>query len=125
MTIIRPVTTEDRPMLESWIAAEPTHPDNTFEFYQSPKSKTVVYEDAEGPVFVARFSSALRVDMDFNPDASPERIRTMFAGELPSVARQAKDQGFSEVVFESFSKKLIAFLRAFGFRSCPDYRKTL
>lgn len=123
MNLIRPVTNDDREMLETWIASEPTHENNDFEFYQAPKTKTVVYEDSEGPVFVARFSSALRIDMDFNPEASKERIRAMIASEFPGVARNAKEQGFSEIVFDSVSKTLIAFLRAFGFKSCPDYRK--
>src|SRR5579864_5395949 len=117
MTIIRPVTTEDRPMLESWIAAEPDHANNTFEFYEQPKTKSVVYEDELGPVFVARFSSALRIDMEFSNSASKERIRKVLKEGFPEVAKQARDQGFSEIVFSSISKTLIAFCRAFGFRS--------
>lgn len=123
--IIRPLTPEDLPLIESWIAAEPEHQNNTFEFYGQPNCKSVVYEDSQGPVFAIRYSSALRVDMEFPPDIDKERIRKMFQEGFPDVARSAKEQKFSEIVFNSVSKKLIGFLRAFGFEDCPDYRKTL
>lgn len=123
--LIRPLIEQDRPLIEGWIAAEPDHKNNTFEWYQAPGSKTVIYEDSEGPVFTVRYSSALRTDMEFNPEASKERVRAMFKEVVPEAAKQAKAQGFSEIVFQSVSKRLIVFLRAFGFKTCPDYRKIL
>ena len=125
MTIIRLLLSEDRPLIEEWIAAEPDHQSNTFEFYEQPKTKAVIYEDEEGPVFAVRYSSALRIDIEFSNTANKERIRTMLKDGFPDVAKQAKEQGFSEIVFSSLSKTLIAFCRAFGFTSNPDYRKVL
>jgi len=130
--LIRPISPEDKPLIEQWIAGEPDHKDNTFEFYLpeikgeiKPKIKSVIYEDSEGPIFAVRYSSALRIDIEFSNTANKERIRTVLKEGFPDVARQAKEQGFSEIVFNSISKTLIAFLRAFGFGTSPDYRKIL
>jgi hypothetical protein len=112
-------------MLEEWIAGEPSNKENTFEFYRAPKTKTMIYEDENGPVFAVRYSSALRTDMEFNPQADPERIRAMFREVVPDAAKAAQEQGFCEIVYESSSPKLIAFLRRLGFKTCPDYRKVL
>ena len=125
MTLIRPIAEADRPLIESWIRAEPDHANNTFEFYGQPGAKTVIYEDEEGPVVAVRYSSALRIDMEFANIANRERIRAVMTGEIPGVFQQAKQQGFSEIVFTSVSQKLIGFLREFGFDSCPDYRKAI
>lgn len=123
--LIRPLTPEDQPLIEQWIAGEPQHADNTWDFYTAPNSRTVIYEDEQGPVFAVRYSSALRVDMEFPPNIDPERVRATFKEGFADVAGQAREQKFSEIVFDSVSQKLIGFLRAFGFKTCPDYRKVL
>lgn len=123
--LIRPLTTEDKPLIEQWIAGEPQHADNTFEFYSDPKARTVIYEQEAGPVFAVRYSSALRVDIEFNPEASREDIRATFQEGFPDVVRQAREQGFSELIFESESPKLIAFCETLGYEKSPSYRKVL
>ena len=125
MTLIRPIAPEDKPLIESWIAAEPDHSNNTFEFYGQPSTKSVIHEDEEGPVFAVRYSSALRIDMEFNPNAGKDRIRAVLKRDFPEVARQAKNQGFSQLIFSSVSKTLIAFCRVFGFRTSPDFVRNL
>jgi hypothetical protein len=122
---IRNLTPEDRPQIESWIAAEPEHSNNTFEWYSESGAKTVVYEDADGQVLVAKFTPCLRVDIDFNPDAGPSRIGKAIADGLKQTAEQARNQGFKEFVFESLSPKLSAFCERLGYKKCPDYRKAL
>jgi hypothetical protein len=122
--IIRPVEDSDREMIAGWIAREPSHEESTPEFYLAPNTKSVVYEDDLGPVFVVRYSSALRVDIDF-ADVEKERIRQALKQEFPAVAEQAKSQGFGEIIFNSVSKPLIAFCRFMGFRAVPDYRRTI
>lgn len=122
---IRPIEESDRPLLTEWIAQEPDHKTNSFEFYQEPGSKTVIYEDDFGPVLAVRYSSALRIDIDFSPTADKDRIREILKHGFPDVAVQAKQQGFKEIVFSSVSKPLIAFCRLLGFSASPDYRKVL
>lgn len=115
---------KDKPWLAEWIAAEPDHRDNSAEFYFQPKTKSIVYEDEQGPVFVVRYSTAVRVDTEFNPTAEKERIRAMLTSVVPEVAKTAKAQGFSELVFTSVSKRLIAFCRLLGFKAVSDFRRT-
>jgi len=122
--INRNLTEEDKTLLADWIAKEPDHK-HTPEFYFEPGSKTIMYQDEQGPVFAVKYSSALRVDVEFNPEAEKDRIREALKIVVPDVAAQAKDQKFKEIVFTSVSKPLIAFCRLLGFSAIPDYRKVI
>jgi len=117
----RLVTEGDRATLESWIQAEPSHPHNTSDYYINPPKgiATCVYEDSEA-VIVARYTPILRIDFDFNPDASPERVKALMQAEFPNVVKQAKAQGFSELLFESTNAPLIGFCKKLGYVAGPD-----
>lgn len=115
---------KDKPWLAGWIAAEPIHQENSPEFYFQPKTKSIVYEDEQGPVFVVRYATAVRVDTEFNPMADKGRIRAMLKKVVPEVAATAQAQGFLELVFTSASKPLIAFCRLLGFKAVSDFRRT-
>ena len=121
---IRPVTDDDREMIAGWIANEPAHKASRPDYYFEPGTKSVIYEDTEGPIFVVRYSSALRVDIDF-ANVEKERIRQALKNEFPAVAEQARSQGFKHIVFDSVSKTLVAFCRLMGFRAMPDYQRSL
>jgi len=123
--MIREISPEDKPMIEAWIAAESSHPDNTFDWYNESGAKSVVYEDALGGVLVAKFTPCLRVDIDFNPDASSSRIGQALTRGLRETAEAARKQGFREFVFESLSDKLSAFCERLGYRKSPDWRKEI
>jgi hypothetical protein len=123
--IIRTLTENDEDMLSEWIAAEPDHAGNTVAFYSTPGTKSVLYSDEEGPVCVVRYSSSLRLDMEFNPTVSKDRIKEAMKSQLPEIAEQAKSQGFSELVFDSIAQPLIKFCEKLGFSTCPDYRRLL
>ena len=120
--MIRLVTEGDRAMLESWIQAEPSHPNNTPDFYIAPPKNvaTCFYSDAEGPVIVARYTPILRVDFDFNPEASPERVKALMQAEFPAVVQSAKAQGFFQLIFESVAAPLINFCRRLGYSASPN-----
>lgn len=123
--IIRNLNESDKETLAKWIAAEPDHTLNTPDWYFENGSKSVMYEDENGPVFAVKYSPALRVDIEFSNDAGRDRIREMLKSGFPDVARQAAQQGFKELVFSSRSKTLIAFCRALGFSASPDFRRVL
>jgi hypothetical protein len=122
--ILRTLDENDKALLAEWIAAEPDHSNSTPDFYYTPGTKTILYSDEQGPVCVVRYSSSLRLDIDFSPTAGKDRIKKMLSANLPEVVNQAKAQGFSELVFDSTSKALIRFCEKLGFTVCPDYRKT-
>ena len=123
--ILRTLNENDKALLAEWIAAEPDHSNSTPDFYYTPGTKTILYSDEQGPVCVVRYSSSLRLDMDFAPGIDKSRIKEAMKSQLPEIAEQAKSQGFSEIVFDSVAKPLIKFCQYLGFSACPDYRKAL
>jgi hypothetical protein len=123
--MIRNLSELDRPQIESWIAAEPSHASNTFDWYNEAGTKSVVFEDESGAVLVAKFTPCLRIDIDFNPTADRVRVGGALAQGLAEIVPIARKQGFREFVFESLSEKLSAFCGHLGFRKSPDYTKSL
>ena len=121
----RELTLGDKPLLQTWIDAEPDHAESSPEFYFQPNTTSILYSDDVGPVLAIRYSTAIRCDVEFNNAAGKERIRNILKEGFPEVAGQAKEQKFSEIVYNSTSKTLNAFTRLLGFRSTPDYRKVL
>lgn len=123
--MIRLLNENDRPLVEEWVAGEPTHGNNTFAWYSEPGARTVVVEDEAGPVIVAKFTPILQMDTDFLPAAEPKRVAKAILEGLLEMEKQAKDQGFKQISFESESPKLIEFCRKLGYRASPGFRKVL
>jgi hypothetical protein len=123
--MIRSLLPEDKPMVESWIAGEPTHASNTFDWYSEAGTKSVVFEDEAGSVLVAKFTPCLKIDIDFDPAAEPRRVARALTEGLADMGEQAKAQGFKQVSFDSVSDKLIAFCERLGFVKSPELRKVL
>ena len=123
--MIRNLLPEDRPQIESWIASEPLHQSNTWDWYNETGTKSVVFEDDAGNVLVAKFTPCLKIDVDFSPEADSKRVaRALFEG-LADMGSQAKQQGFKAVHFDSTVGKLRAFCEKLGFVPSPELRKTL
>jgi hypothetical protein len=123
--MIRNLVPEDRPMVDAWVAGEPLHPNNTFEFYTEAGTKSVVFEDEAGAVLVAKFTPCLKIDIDFLPEAEPRRIARALAEGLQDMGEQAKQQGFKQVSFDSTVEELRAFCERLGFVPSPELRKVL
>ena len=123
--MIRPINDNDRPQIEAWIAAEPTHVNNTFDWYSEAGVKSVIFEDAEGAVLVAKFTPCLKIDIDFLPEAEPRRAARALSEGLSEMEKQAKQQGFKQFSFDSVSGKLRAFCERLGFIPSPELRKVL
>ena len=121
--IIRPVTENDRDLIAGWIANEPAHKASSPDYYFEPNTKSVIYEDDDGGILVAKFTPVIRLDLDFNPNAGKMRIAKTMLREVPDLAKQAESQGFHEFVFDSKSPDLIKFCQKLGFEAVTDYRK--
>jgi hypothetical protein len=122
--LVRNLVPEDKSFVEKVIAGEPTHTANTWDWYNQPGTKSVVVADEEGAVLVAKFTPVLRMDTDFSA-SSPERIKAAIVDGLADMEKQARAQGFHEIVFESESPKLIAFCKTLGYEKSPSYRKVI
>lgn len=120
---IRPLTEADRPIVEAWIAGEPTHQNNTFEFYTETGCRSVIVEDDDGVVLVTKFTPCLRMDTEFS--SNTKRVARAITYGLDEMEKQALSQGFKEIVYESDSPALIAFCERRGYRKSSDHRKVI
>ena len=122
MVKFRAVSESDRPEIEAWIAADDSHrgqmtadkflvPGKTYALYAVGDDQgTVMYvkQEAEG--------SKTRMHIQFCPDRR-RAMNTMREG-FPIVASDAKERGFTGVVFYSHSPALVKFvMKEFGFRA--------
>lgn len=126
MVHFRSLTKEDRPLLESAIAADPHHsgwlkPD----FFFHPESMTVVASDERGPVLFLRMKPKLPASaLLFIQFVQRERIRTarVLNNGFPTVREILRKAGFNQIVFDSISAPMVAMaIKRFGFRPIIDH----
>jgi hypothetical protein len=121
----RAVNETDRECIALWIQDEESHT-HSADFYvrntdNNENFTASLFSDNDGPLFVARLEPVLRLHMDFNLRAPKERLRASLLTEIPNIEREAREQGYGSIIFESVSRPLIAFAkRRFGFRSSPN-----
>ena len=111
----------DRPRVAADIAADPDHAGkSTVEFWLPQNhAECFTLEDADGPVMSIRAESVLRLHVQF-PPKSKMRIARALLEFLPKIERDAKSKGFMQVIWESTSSPLIAFVGRFGYRRSPN-----
>lgn len=128
--IIEHVTETDREILQNWISRDRFHrktfsPDMFIlpapEDGKPARATSCMFADRRGPVMFVRFTSVMRVQVQFDPG---ERLRT--AGiMLPAfewVVAHAEQSMFSQVVARLDDKELRAFCRQrLGFKSRNEY----
>jgi hypothetical protein len=132
---MRHITESDRETLKAWIEADPDHRGRVIpDFFIPPDPEknpeaaarwaeqvtSCLFEDHAGPVLFARFTCAMRVDIQFNP---AERVRTaiMLPQGFSWLLSQARQAHFSQVIFDSQDARLITFCdKKFGFKSSPN-----
>lgn len=106
------INKEDRPLLEESIARDDYHKDTTTaDFFYSPAAICSVQEDDQGPVFFLRATKALRLDIQFVDNLDKERNANAMLERLESIVEQARQAGFTELIFCSDSPGLMAFCR--------------
>jgi hypothetical protein len=124
----RLVTENDTSLLESWITSEDSHSHGPEYYTRAPQGVvSAIYSDEEGPLCVVRFEPCLRLQMDFDKTANPERIQKILQSELPGIETEARNRNFQQLLFESVARPLIAFCRRrLGFKPSPnEYIKVL
>ena|ERR1700727_671444 len=123
---IRNIDETDKTVLAEMIAKDDHHRDTTTsDFFFEERTKCLVYEHGEHRLF-ARFSNALRLDLQFDNDDTLFNAKTILA-HFSGLMKWAKDKGFSEIIFCSSSPELIAFMqKRFGFEALTnEYRIVL
>lgn len=124
----RSLSKEDIPFLDFTLEGDTEHPGLKSSFFQQEGTLTNVYEEeGYGPVCYVRGCAVLRLDIHYcnNQDAR-RNMKTMLEG-FPLLAQKARDNGFSEVVFQSDSPLLRSFcIKRLGFvESAGEMRKVL
>ena len=114
--IVRPLTEEDRQILESSIEKDEYHKDKmTSDFFYDKRAISTVYQIDEKPVMYVKGSTALRLDIQFC-DNSDRRNNAEALKKLSEIIDTAKNNGFSELIFNTDSPLLKAFCcKHFGF----------
>jgi hypothetical protein len=111
----------DFTLLAESLTRDPFHTTTTPEFFSQPGTICKVYQDEAGPILFVRGSKSLRLDIQFVSNDDIERNRkAMLDGFLP-FAEKAKQNGFTEIVFntdnpllERFCIKRLGFQKVFG-----------
>lgn len=124
---LRQTTEEDRELCQKWIDADPDHKGMSADFFLSGDAgvECMVLVDKWGePRFFFRQQRALRVHMQFPPDATRderEKTREALTHGCGWLKHMASRHAYREIIFESTVLPLINFCKKrFGFRSSPN-----
>lgn len=113
----RLIDSQDKVLLAVSIAKDEHHKDTTTPgFFYAPGTVSKVYEDEQGPVCFVRFSKVLRLDIQYvNNDDKKRNFKVMVSG-FGALEKQARDNGYTEIEFQSNSDLLKKFcISRFGF----------
>ena len=118
--MMRRMKTEDRPLLEQWIEADPFHRGRCkADFWY--ESLSIAVEDSRGPVMFLKLEPncpIMRLHIQFCGDE--KRVARALLRDFPSFQKQMSDLGAEGIIFESVSLKLITFCRrCFDFHRVP------
>jgi len=117
----------DEELLELSLAKDENHQGTDVEFFKQPGTLCKVYEDEIGPICFVRGTKALRLDIQYVSNSDRKRnMKAMLEG-FDKLAAKAKENGFTEIVFNTSNDLLRAFcIRRFGFEeSQGELRKFL
>lgn len=119
--------------LTEWVSKDPHHRNVITADHFMPKKdkdgnfeKGVVYvkvTDEIGTIFYLRLSNVMRAEVQFSPDADPERVRVALRQTFSFVSIKAKAMGYKEMLFDSVSTHLIRFFERLGFKPVKDHYK--
>lgn len=118
---------QDLNLLQLSLADDIYHHGTTVDFFTAPGSVCKVYEDEEAPIMFVRGAKALRVDIQYMDNTDVRRnMKCMLAG-FPPLVEKAKENGFTEIIFNSDHQLLREFcVRRLGFiPSSGELRKEI
>lgn len=114
--------TDDRALLEEWIARDTDHAGRTTAeawLAETPGVQNLLVSDRWSPVLFVRLSNAMRIDMEFAPAVSRSRLAYTLATGVPWLAGKLRDQAYRELIYESRAPRLVSFFEGMGFCESP------
>lgn len=107
---------DDLALLEFSLDKDEHHKGTPPEFFVQPGTITKVYEDEHGPVLFVRGAKALRLDIQYVDNDDTERNKAAMLAGFDGLVEKARENGFTEVIFNTNSRALRIFCkRNFGF----------
>lgn len=101
MLLDRFMVPDDLPLLELSLAKDESHVGTLPEFFYQLGSVTKVYEDEHGPICFVRGAKTLRLDIQYVSNEDHKRnMKAMLLG-FGSLAEKARENGFTEIVFQT------------------------
>ena len=112
----RPLEENDLPTLQKALDNNEFHPGQTVSDYVGVGKHTIVYEDEQGPVGYLRYTKTLRLVVTWTDNKDEKRNAESIIAAVNDSVKLAKGNGFTEIIFESESPKVIAFCKLLGFQ---------
>lgn len=127
MVTDRFIEPSDLTLLEFSLAKDEHHKGTRPEFFFQHGTVCKVYEDDQGVALFVRGSKALRLDLQYVSNEDTKRNMKVMLEGFDKLAQKAKDNGFSEVIFNTNSEMMKRFCKKrFGFvESVGELRKLL
>lgn len=118
---------EDYSLLELSLSRDEHHKDTKPEFFSQLGTVCKVYEDEQGPICFVRGARALRLDIQYVDNNDRRRNMAAMLGGFGELANKARENGFTEIIFQSNNPMLKAFCKKrLGFiESDGELRKSL
>lgn len=125
MIIDRYLEPDDMPTLAISLARDEHHKGTDPEFFTQYGTVCKVYADELGPICFVRGTKALRLDIQYVDNGDKKRNMSAMLEGFDKLAAKAKENGFTEIVFQTNSPLLKRFCtKAFGFiESSGELRK--
>ena len=101
---LRPATEEDIDLARAWTAADPAHAGIIapgFWLEQEPGVDCYLLSDASGPLFFFRMQRAVRLLIQFSPEADAERTRKGLEEGVAWLERGLAMVAVTEILFDS------------------------
>ena len=110
------IESEDMPVLSVSLAKDEYHKGTSPEFFTAPGTVCKVYEDELGPICFVRGTKALRLDIQYVDNNDRKRNMAAMLEGFDALAAKARENGFTEIIFQSNNRMLKRFcVKAFGF----------
>jgi hypothetical protein len=123
----RPLTVDDKPMLQAALDQNTFHPGGKAEWFYGKKKFSVVYVDEQGPIGVLRYTKTLRLVAVWCDNDDHSRNGAAIMQGMKDAVKAAQDDGFTEIIFQTNSPLLANFCtNMLGFEESPgEYRKDI
>lgn len=103
------------------LAQDEHHYMTPIDFFKQEGTITKVYEDEQGPICFARVTKSLRIDIHFMDNDNRFSNARVLRESFPALVKQAKENGFTEIVFTTNVPALAQFCeKVFGYEVVAD-----